>query len=1175
MIIDNKQIYGHNQEIRTVWDCIYEYSNPQKGRVGKLDIVTGFFSVAALHKLYTELSESNKYRIVLGDIQDMARDEDFLKKAVNLLQGEGELESAFQLSSYAKNAVAFLKQATVELRTVKKAFCHAKSYLFEDSEDAVHDYGIVGSSNLTEAGLGIKDSSNVELNTIETGRDNAMVRDLRRWFEDQWANVASAKIAIPIEDGKTIDKDAKLYLIEQIEKQFNAYTPEEIYQKILFELFRADIEMNDSIEYKRDMEFLQKSRIWDTMFEFQRSGVVSLVKLLTRYGGAILADAVGLGKTFSALGVIKYFQNNGYHTLILCPKKLQNNWTRYKVNANSRFEEDRFTYVVRCHTDLQGNRIDTYDDHVTKADILSYEKLLVVVDESHNLRNHKSCRYQMLLNEIISEAARREHTVKVLLLSATPINTGLIDIRNQFKLIGYEENRHFYDEFRLPGEDPLYDIFKAANTQYTIWANERNHNVNTLRNRLSGVNNFFKLTDELIIARNRSFVTSYEPSLSFPVQLKPQNEHVSIHNIGEYADMDAIYDDMKILRLTAYQPTQYEYELYPDIIQRAIEIVSLVQHDSPLESEDHDERVLYNTLQSVRTESRSEILQQMIAQNWVVKQSIRRFYEGDLHWDNSALRELSLAGMMVSLFVKRLESSYYSCLNTLTKVRDLHAKWLEYAQQRSAAELDDNDDTTNEEDDIETIGKRTIDFSHMRRIDDYINDLERDIDILNRLIGNLQRYKNNIDAGRCTDKKLETLVSILQEKQKGSNKKVVIFTSYTDTALYIYNNIKDILPNVDYVTGDIGTRELESKLQRFSPYSKLFKEKRWDSLFAHANINPKGIDDYTLYNIWQSLIMSSSETDTMESLNTPINILVATDCVSEGQNLQDADMVINYDIHWNPVRLIQRFGRIDRIGSPNSQIKSVNFWPSEDIEAYLGLSNRVSNRMVVMNVAGSETLQANEDIAQMEQNNQFRQSQDAKSLRSIHDDKVGKIEDVGNPTFDVLSLSEFKADAEEYAQEHLKELERMPNGSFSGFRWKLQPFADFPDCLIALLRHHEDAKSFHLLCLPVDSSATPTFKELDKAEVLNLLSQHKNEPAILPHEIESADPLALIRLAHIIKDWFAPRSNEAVVNSINDLLSGNTENVVQGNRDETLEQRTDISKYDLIAWDYVSRKRNE
>lgn len=1170
MIIDNKQSYGSNENIKTVWDCISDYSNPGKGREGKMDIVTGFFSVAALHILYTTLSKDNKYRIVLGDIHDMARDEDFLKKAVNLLQGDSALESAFQLSTYANNAIAFLRRETVEVRTINNAFCHAKSYVFEDKDDSAHDYGIVGSSNLTEAGLGIKESSNVELNSVETGRENAAVKDLKRWFENQWNTVASAKIAIP-ENGITTETDAKAYLIEQIEQIFKAYTPEKIYQKILFEFFRADIEMNDSIEYRRDMEFLQKSRVWNTLFEFQRSGVVSLVKLLTRYGGAILADAVGLGKTFSALGVIKYFQNNGYHTLILCPKKLCNNWTRYKENVNSRFEEDHFNYVVRCHTDLQNNRMDNYDnENVTKDTILSYEKLLVVVDESHNLRNDKSIRYKMLLDEIISESAKRGHSVKVLLLSATPINTGLKDIRNQFKMIGYDGNKHFYDEFKLKGEDPLYEIFRQANNQYTQWSIEPNHTVNTLRDKLSRVPNFFKLTDELIIARNRTFVTTYESSLTFPTQLKPQNEHVSLSDIGTYSNMDAIYDDMKILRLTAYQPTQYEYELYSDIVDRAAEIVSLVQGNLSLDNNDTDERGLYNALRRVKDESRSEILQQMIAQNWVVKQSIRRFNAGRINWDNSALRELSLAGMMITLFVKRLESCWDDCLKTITKVRDLHVKWLDLAKLRSNAELDDEDETTQEED-IETIGKRTVDFAKMLRVEDYIKDLQRDIEILNTIISNLQQYGDDIAASRRRDEKLDTLLTILKNKQECDNKKVVIFTSYTDTANYIFSNVKGILPNVDFVTGDIKQSELEGKLQRFAPYSKLFKEKRWDSLYADAGINPDEIGDTELYPHWRELVKDSQHSKEKYCLDNPIDILVATDCISEGQNLQDADMVINYDIHWNPVRLIQRFGRIDRIGSPNANIQCVNFWPSEDIEAYLRLSDRVSNRMVAMNVAGSETLQANEEIKEMEQNNKFRQSQDAKSLSSIHNDQVGEIEDISNPTFDILSLAEFKADAETYAKEHLKELERMPNGAFSGFHWSMKPYADMPECLIALLRHRDDAKSFHLLCIPTDNSVAPSFKELDKAEVLNLLSIHKKEQTYLPQDIMCANPDILNHLANIIINWFKLKKGQAVVDAVLDILDGN-DNVIEGNPEERIEDTIDISKYDLIAWDYISKK---
>lgn len=1178
MLIDNKQSYGSNDSIKTVWDCISDYSNLEKGRVGKMDIVTGFFSLAALHILYEELSRDNKYRIVLGDIHDMTRDEDFLKRAIDLLQGDGALETAFQLSNYAKNALAFLRQTTVEVRTINNAFCHAKSYSFEDKTDAAHDYAIMGSSNLTEAGLGIKASSNVELNIVETGRENATVKELKAWFKDFWENVASSKIKLSLDNGGEVEKDAKKYLIEQIEQIFKAYTPEEIYYKILFEFFRADIEMNDSIEYKRDMEFLQKSKIWNTLFDFQKSGVVSLVKLITRYGGAILADAVGLGKTFSALGVIKYFQNNGYHTLILCPKKLRNNWTRYKVNANSRFEEDHFEYMVRCHTDLQENRLSNYGDNITKDTILSHEKMLIVVDESHNLRNDKSCRYKMLLNDIINESAKRGHTVKVLLLSATPINTGLIDIRNQFKMIGYNENKHFYNEFNLHipdnENDPLRIIFQQSNSRYTDWSREPNRTVNTLRDKLQGVPNFFKLTDELIIARNRAFVTSYEPSLTFPTQLKPQNEHVGIHDIGIYKDMDAMYDDMKILRLTAYQPTQYDYKLYDDLKDTADYIMDLVrkgQSDAGLT--DEEEKKLYKALKSVENENKSDELMRIIVQNWVVKQSVNRFYDGHIPWDNNVLRELSLAGMMVSLFIKRLESCWKSCLSTLTKVRDLHTKWLGLAQQRANADFDDEDDTT-EEADIETIGKRAIDFNKMLRIDDYINDLQKDIEILNRLIENLKDYENKIAAGTRKDDKLEKLVEVLKQRD---GRKIVLFTSYSDTAKYIYDHISTRFSGVELVTGDISTNELEHKLQRFAPFSKLFMERKWDDLYNANSINPDSFDSITLYGIWRNLVFQSSYKEVQDQLRNPVNILVATDCVSEGQNLQDADTVINYDIHWNPVRLIQRFGRIDRIGSPNAKIQSVNFWPSEDIESYLNLSDRVSNRMVAMNVAGSETLQANEKIEEMEQNNKFRQEQDARSLKSIHDDQVGEIEDMGTPTFDLLSLSEFKADAEQYVQEaaHLKALQHIPDGAFSGFRWKaLQPYADYPECIVALLRHREDAKNFHLLCLPIDAANQPQFKEMDKAIVLKLLSEHKKETTYLPQNILAADVDALKKLAKVIKDWSTQNSNQSVVNATLGLLGGNNDTIANGNPDESIEERIDISKYDLIAWDYVSINDN-
>ena len=631
-------------------------------------------------------------------------------------------------------------------------------------------------------------------------------------------------------------------------------------------------------------------------------------------------------------------------------------------------------------------------------------------------------------------------------------------------------------------------------------------------------------------------------------QLQPQNEHIGICDIGSYKDMDAMYDDMKILRLTAYQPTQYNYALNPDLVSRANTITEKVNNNEAFVGETSDEDELYSKLNAVKTENNSAEFQKIIAQNWVVKQSIREANAGKINWDNSALRELSLAGMMISLFIKRLESCWSSCLSTLTKVRDLHLKWLDLAQNRATAVFDDEDDEIEMDEDIETIGKRTIDFNQMVRIDDYISDLQRDIDILNRLIENLEDYGNKIAAGTRTDEKLEKLIDVLSKRE---GRKVVIFTSYSNTAQYIFDHISTRFSGVESVEGKIKTDDLEEKLQRFAPFSKLFNEKKWDDLYKANNIDPAKYEIMKLYSVWHNLILNSKTYIKERSqLLNPVNILVATDCISEGQNLQDADTVINYDIHWNPVRLIQRFGRIDRIGSPNAKIQSVNFWPSDDIESYLKLSDRVSNRMVVMNVAGSETLQANDEIEKMEQNNTFRQQQDARSLKSIHDDKVGEIEDMGTPTFDMLSLSEFKADAEQYIKdvEHLNVLRHIPDGAFSGFRWKaLQPYADYPECIVALLRHREDAKNFHLLCLPIDAADRPHFKALDKSAVLKLLSEHKKEELLLPQEIMSADVEMLKKLAKVITDWFDATKTQNVVSNIKSMLAGTDNNVVKGN----------------------------
>ena len=325
MLIDNKQERYPNSglRIKTVWEFINTYSGKSSGQTGNLDMVTGYFTIRALSKLYREIPEEDIIRIVSSE---MVRPDDEEENIIDLLNGDLSTENALQLDGYAKDAKAFLERNSVQIKSIQNAFCHAKAYMFNNNNPQANSYYLTGSSNLTDAGLGLKQTSNVELMTGETvNRANQDFKDVCSWFEDLWGK-ANNEVQNPDNpNGPKIS--TKEFFIKKIEEYFRKYTPEEIYYKILFELFNADLELDSSIEHKKDMSLLQTSAIWNTLFNYQQKGVISLIKMLRKYNGAILADAVGLGKTFSALAVIKYFQTQNYITVLLCPKKLENNCT--------------------------------------------------------------------------------------------------------------------------------------------------------------------------------------------------------------------------------------------------------------------------------------------------------------------------------------------------------------------------------------------------------------------------------------------------------------------------------------------------------------------------------------------------------------------------------------------------------------------------------------------------------------------------------------------------------------------------------------------------------------------------------------------------------------------------------------------------------------------------------
>ena len=1136
MLIDNK-VDRYPEEglgIKTVWDFINLYSGQQSEQTGKLDIVTGYFTIRALSKLYRDLPEEDEFRIVSSE---MIREEKQLEDIKDLLNGDFSVDSTFKLDQYAEEAKAFLQRNSVQIRAVANAFCHAKVYMFKNNNPRSNGYYLTGSSNLTDAGLGLKPTSNIELtigDSVNTA--NSDYKEVCRWFEDIW-KTAKDKIQDP-DNSKAGLISVKDYFIRMIEEYFRKYTPEEIYYKILYELFKTDLDLDgSSIEHQQDMSLLQTSEIWRTLFNYQQKGVISLIKMLRKYNGAILADAVGLGKTFSALAVIKFFQIQGYTTVLLCPKKLQQNWTQYLKGAGSRFDKDRFDYQVRFHTDLQNERLQNSYDTYKLEYLQRREKLLIVIDESHNLRNEKSGRYKDLMDSLIRIQSQKEgHQLKVLMLSATPINTGLKDVKGQFNLIGRGEDNAF--DTADFGVESLRSLFTDSQRKYTEWCRKPDRTIGGFIAMLSP--NFFNLTDRLIVARTRKLIEkTLGEDMGFPEKAKPLNIYKCVDHFGKYKSTEEIYKAFEELTLTAYQPSLY----IPDSQQKA-----------------------------------------------------KKGAKSD--WNDNVNRERFLVKMMSILFMKRLESSWYSCMLTVKKVLDVHEqtlqKVLDYEEHKKNGVVDvdvPDEDENFDTDDMFTLRKGTISLSEMQNLGGFKRGLQHNVKCLNEIYLSLkdfeELYRNRFEH----DLKLDELEKLLKEKQQKENKKVVIFTAYSDTAKFLFEELqKRGFSRIAYVSGtSIGTsghhrtNDFQEVLQSFAPYSKLYKEKDWSQQYDDAHLDPEKYFDAEKrqwrvpYSVWDNLIREKEPT-VVRLLNDPIDILIASDCLSEGQNLQDADMQINYDIHWNPVRLIQRFGRIDRIGSPNELIQCVNFWPAESFEAYLNLEERIMNRMVIMNLTGAETQQLNDEYLEMEKDNPLVDKNADRLLAELQNNSISDIESPQTLSLKDFSLEVYRQDLLDYFEKYKEQLERMPNGIFTGFNNEDALFEKIPESLIAVMgypkREHgstERYREIYLMCQPADKSAAPIFTEMNRAEILDFLRKNKSQNRFLPEWIEKPQNERLINLQKIVREWMTNKApQQAIVerkNRFHSIGSGNKRTAEV----ESLDKKFQMENFDLIVWEYVSK----
>ncbi|MEA5480392.1 helicase-related protein [Pseudanabaena galeata UHCC 0370] len=899
---------------------------------------------------------------------------------------------------------------------------------------------------------------------------------------------------------------------------------------------------------------LENTAIFNALYDFQKKGVLSLIRMLQKYDGAILADAVGLGKTWSALAVMKFFQMQGREVILLCPKKLEDNWNRYKENQESKFESDKLKFFMRFHTDMSSSRLESYSDRADKF-FRDDKPKLIVIDESHNLRNDKANRYKFLVEQIL----QKNQDVKVLLISATPINNSLNDARNQFKLM-VQGNVHGYDA-KLGVRNIDYS-FKKAQTMFNEWRKDDNPKIGDFIKKLSG-NDFFRLTDSLLVARTRKMVESQETDLIFPIKNKPVNLFVTPHQLGNFETFEELFEHFPPM-LSGYQPAFY------------------------------------------------------LDDNSGVKKDVLR---------DEKLRDRFLVKMIYILMVKRLESSWCSFYSTVEKIKEHHQNALDKIKayqsnkaksvtlENDAINLDDdqNDDEFTEAVEQYTLGKKRpisiVEIDRVGNLDKFKEDLKQDLDALDKLAVNLQKFAVKLDkelkkatgkglkplvhAGyddrhKSCDDKLKALIAEIVKKRKSGvnnhNPKVVIFTVYRDTAVYLFEQLQArgfekiaIASGTGSYSDDSDRKQsMEAILERFAPYTTLFCEKEWA-----FDTEKQGLDAFVEWKDW----IEDNHPDTHQKLTKPIDILIATDALSEGQNLQDADMVINYDIHWNPVRIIQRMGRIDRLGSPNEQIFGINFWPS-NINSYLNLQGRIEQRMAAMKLAGSEVdHQFSDSFAKMAHDEDFDRKMNDRMMEQMlitWDDIEVSDQGLG---FDSLSLERYRQDLLAEFNRDKDKYRQMPKGVYSGFGGD----AGSSSGIVALLGYptkppknlDHQYQVFDLIY--IDKSGKLVLN--NQKEVLDFLTINKDKERFVPEVVDRGDEVAIAELVTALKSWLSSQAvqtevmadgttKQAMGTAARDLLGkikrGNQMALDFVKQDGNVDQKFQVDKFDLVAWVLVN-----
>ena len=907
-------------------DRVIDLVRPHLKPDSQMGCVTPSFSLFAFAELRDALAKLERVELILPTGDD----------ALEFLGGGGDRANRNQLQArWLANQCADWLTSKVDLRRVNGRVPQG-TVVMRDAQGTAEQV-VMGSFAFSTDGLGLTPGN--PLNLIQASESGAEAAQLAQWFDHQW-------------NGLRTQPESRDALIAALRQMGAHRAPFTLYAGILNHLFGNRDDEMDEERIVKSATGIRNTIVWKKLFKFQRDGVVGAIDKLARFGGCIIADSVGLGKTFEALAVIKYAELRNDRVLVLAPKRLRDNWTLYKANDKRNvLAADRFNYDVLNHTDLSRDGGTSGDIDLSHVNWGNYD--LVVIDESHNFRNKKSprqgteTRYDRLMRKIIKEGVK----TRVLMLSATPVNNRLADLKNQIAFVTEGDDTALVEH----GIDSIEQTTRKAQIQFNRWLtmDEAERTPGHLVEMLGF--DYFTLLDHLTIARSRRHIERYygtDETGKFPGRLPPINIKADVDLAGQFRAIKDINLEIRRLNLASYAPLRY-----------------VLPH----------KQAAYDAKYSTEIRGGESFFRQ-------------------------ADREESLIHLLRVNVLKRMESAVSSfSLTVQRQLKDVEAVLAHIENRDADIEEIDIADVDIDDPAFESllVGRKVkvllSDVDLIRWKQDLIEDRNR--------LATLLAAAQQVDAAR--DAKLAKLRDMIEQKCRqpinADNRKIIVFSAFSDTAQYLYANLADWAKrslgiDAALVTGSAGIqstlpglrKNMSSVLSAFAP---------------RAKERPVDMAD-----------------------EGEIDLLIATDCISEGQNLQDCDWLVNYDIHWNPVRIIQRFGRIDRIGSPNQNIQLVNFWPNMELEEYIGLEQRVSGRMVLLDVSAT----GEENLIEQQSGNPMNDLEYRRKQLLKLQDTVIDMEDLSNGvSITDLTLTDFRIDLAQYLKEHPGQLEGLPLGTYA------------------------------------------------------------------------------------------------------------------------------------------------